>query len=98
MRGVIFDGTAPRVVEDLEVRDPGPGEVLVRIAAAGLCHSDLSVIDGTIPFPLPVVLGHEGAGVVEEIGPGVTHVAPGDHVALSTLANCGTCADCARAR
>lgn len=98
MRGVIFDGTAPRVVEDLEVRDPGPGEVLVRIAAAGLCHSDLSVIDGTIPFPLPVVLGHEGAGVVEEIGPGVTHVAPGDHVALSTLANCGTCADCARGR
>ncbi|MGW7694791.1 Zn-dependent alcohol dehydrogenase [Streptomyces asiaticus] len=98
MRGVIFDGTAPRVVEDLEVRDPGPGEVLVRIAAAGLCHSDLSVVDGTIPFPLPVVLGHEGAGVVEEVGPGVTHVAPGDHVALSTLANCGTCADCARGR
>ncbi|WAP57697.1 Zn-dependent alcohol dehydrogenase [Streptomyces sp. S465] len=98
MRGVIFDGTAPRVVEDLEVQDPGPGEVLVRIAAAGLCHSDLSVVDGTIPFPLPVVLGHEGAGVVEAAGPGVTHVAPGDHVALSTLANCGTCADCARGR
>jgi Zn-dependent alcohol dehydrogenase len=98
MRGVILDGAGPRVVDDLEVRDPGPGEVLVAVAAAGLCHSDLSVIDGTIPFPVPVVLGHEGAGVVESVGPGVTHVAPGDHVALSTLANCGTCADCDRGR
>ncbi|MFD7504074.1 Zn-dependent alcohol dehydrogenase [Streptomyces sp. NPDC059850] len=98
MRGVVFDGVGPRVVDDLEVRDPGPGEVLVAVAAAGLCHSDLSVIDGTIPFPVPVVLGHEGAGVVEAVGPGVAHVAPGDHVALSTLANCGTCADCDRGR
>ncbi|MEU2230142.1 Zn-dependent alcohol dehydrogenase [Streptomyces vietnamensis] len=98
MRGVVFDGKQVRVVDDLEVRDPGPGEVLVGIAAAGLCHSDLSVIDGTIPFPPPVVLGHEGAGVVEAVGPGVTHVVPGDHVALSTLANCGACADCDRGR
>ncbi|WP_306325622.1 Zn-dependent alcohol dehydrogenase [Streptomyces venezuelae] len=98
MRGVVFDGERVRVVDDLEVRDPGPGEVLVGIAAAGLCHSDLSVVDGTIPFPPPVVLGHEGAGVVEAVGPGVTHVAPGDHVALSTLANCGACADCDRGR
>jgi S-(hydroxymethyl)glutathione dehydrogenase/alcohol dehydrogenase len=98
MRGVIFDGTTAVVVDDLTVRDPGPGEVLVRIRAAGLCHSDLSVIDGTIPFPAPVVLGHEGAGIVDAVGPGVGHVAPGDHVALSTLANCGTCADCDRGR
>ncbi|MEC4016792.1 Zn-dependent alcohol dehydrogenase [Streptomyces sp. H27-D2] len=98
MRGVIFDGKQPQVVDDLEVRDPGPGEVLVAVAAAGLCHSDLSVIDGTIPFPVPVVLGHEGAGVVEAVGAGVAHVAPGDHVALSTLANCGTCAECDRGR
>ncbi|WHM38181.1 Zn-dependent alcohol dehydrogenase [Streptomyces sp. BPTC-684] len=98
MRGVLFDGTHAQVVDDLEVRDPGPGEVQVAIAAAGLCHSDLSVIDGTIPFPVPVVLGHEGAGVVEAVGAGVTHVAPGDHVALSTLANCGACADCDRGR
>jgi S-(hydroxymethyl)glutathione dehydrogenase/alcohol dehydrogenase len=98
MRGVIFDGTQAQVVDDLEIRAPGPGEVLVRIVAAGLCHSDLSVIDGTIPFPVPVVLGHEGAGIVEGTGAGVTHVAPGDHVALSTLANCGTCADCDRGR
>ncbi|MFI1889010.1 alcohol dehydrogenase catalytic domain-containing protein [Streptomyces jumonjinensis] len=98
MRGVVFDGEHARVVGDLEIRDPGPGEVLVAIAAAGLCHSDLSVLDGTIPFPVPVVLGHEGAGVVEAVGPGVGHIVPGDHVALSTLANCGACADCDRGR
>ncbi|MER6674617.1 Zn-dependent alcohol dehydrogenase [Streptomyces sp. NPDC000983] len=98
MRAVLFDGKRAEVVDDLEVREPGPGEVRVAIAAAGLCHSDLSVVDGTIPFPVPVVLGHEGAGVVESVGAGVTHVAPGDHVALSTLANCGTCAECDRGR
>ncbi|MFJ4322133.1 alcohol dehydrogenase catalytic domain-containing protein [Streptomyces tricolor] len=96
MRGVVFDGSRVRVVDDLAVREPGPGEVLVAIAAAGLCHSDLSVVDGTIPFPVPVVLGHEGAGIVEAVGAGVTHVVPGDHVALSTLAPCGTCAECDR--
>lgn len=98
MRGVIFDGKQTQVVDDLEVRDPGPGEVRVAVSAAGLCHSDLSVVDGTIPFPVPVVLGHEGAGVVESVGAGVTHVRPGDHVALSTLANCGACAECDRGR
>ncbi|MEV1020343.1 alcohol dehydrogenase catalytic domain-containing protein [Streptomyces sp. NPDC050264] len=98
MRGVLFDGRQVVVVDDLEVREPGAGEVLVAVAAAGLCHSDLSVIDGTIPFPRPVVLGHEGAGVVEAVGAGVTHVVAGDHVSLSTLANCGTCAECDRGR
>ncbi|MEU8789944.1 Zn-dependent alcohol dehydrogenase [Streptomyces sp. NPDC048643] len=98
MRGVIFDGKRTEVVDDLELRDPGPGEVRVAVSAAGLCHSDLSVVDGTIPFPVPVVLGHEGAGVVEAVGAGVTHVGPGDHVALSTLANCGACAECDRGR
>ncbi|MFD7441774.1 Zn-dependent alcohol dehydrogenase [Streptomyces sp. NPDC059909] len=96
MRGVVYDGERVEVADDLEIRDPGPGEVLVAVAAAGLCHSDLSVIDGTIPFPAPVVLGHEGAGVVEAVGAGVGHVAPGDHVSLSTLANCGACAACDR--
>ncbi|UNM15783.1 Zn-dependent alcohol dehydrogenase [Streptomyces formicae] len=98
MRGVVFDGERAEVADDLEIRDPGPGEVLVAVAAAGLCHSDLSVIDGTIPFPVPVVLGHEGAGVVEAVGPGVTHVAPGDHVSMSTLAGCRACAECDRGR
>ncbi|MDX3646299.1 alcohol dehydrogenase catalytic domain-containing protein, partial [Streptomyces sp. MB09-02B] len=68
MRGVVFDGKRAEVVDDLAVREPGPGEVRVAITAAGLCHSDLSVVDGTIPFPVPVVLGHEGAGVVAEGG------------------------------
>ncbi|MFF5473013.1 alcohol dehydrogenase catalytic domain-containing protein [Streptomyces achromogenes] len=98
MRAVVFDGSRTEVVDDLTVREPGPGEVLVAVAAAGLCHSDLSVVDGTIPFPVPVVLGHEGAGTVEAVGAGVGHVVPGDHVALSTLANCGTCPDCDRGR
>ncbi len=66
----------------------------MRIESAGLCHSDLSVISGTIPFPTPVVLGHEGAGVVEAVGPAVTTVKEGDHVVLSTLGNCGACQFC----
>lgn len=98
MKGVVFDGKRAVVVDDLEVRAPGPGEVLVAVRAAGLCHSDLAVVEGVIPFPVPVVLGHEGAGVVEAVGDGVGHVAPGDHVALSTIANCGACPDCGRGR
>ncbi|GFH36903.1 alcohol dehydrogenase catalytic domain-containing protein [Streptomyces pacificus] len=98
MRGVVFDGRRAEVADDLGIREPGPGEVLVRVMAAGLCHSDLSVLDGTIPFPVPVVLGHEGAGVVETVGADVTHVGPGDRVSLSTLASCGACAQCGRGR
>ena len=94
MRGVVYDGNDYQVVDDLSVRDPGPGEVVVGIKAAGLCHSDLSVITGTIPFPTPVVLGHEGAGVVEAVGPNVKNVKEGDHVVLSTLGNCGACQFC----
>jgi Zn-dependent alcohol dehydrogenase len=94
MRGVVYDGADYQVVDDLSVRDPGAGEVVVRIEAAGLCHSDLSVINGTIPFPTPVVLGHEGAGVVEAVGTAVTTVREGDHVVLSTLGNCGACQFC----
>jgi S-(hydroxymethyl)glutathione dehydrogenase/alcohol dehydrogenase len=94
MRGVVYDGTDYHVVDDLSVREPGPREVSVRIAAAGLCHSDLSVINGTIPFPTPVVLGHEGAGVVEAVGELVDNVKVGDHVVLSTLGNCGACQFC----
>jgi S-(hydroxymethyl)glutathione dehydrogenase/alcohol dehydrogenase len=96
MRGIVYDGNDYQVVDDLSVKDPGPGEVTVRINAAGLCHSDLSVINGTIPFPVPVVLGHEGAGVVEAVGASVTTVKDGDHVVLSTLGNCGACQYCDR--
>ncbi|MFI5041082.1 MAG: alcohol dehydrogenase catalytic domain-containing protein [Acidimicrobiales bacterium] len=94
MRGIVFDGEKAVVTDALEVRDPGPTEVKVRIGAAGVCHSDVSVMDGTIPFPTPVVMGHEGAGVVVEVGGQVTTVKPGDHVVIATLANCGMCAEC----
>jgi Zn-dependent alcohol dehydrogenase len=93
MRGVLFDGKV-QITDGVEVRDPRPNEVAVRIGAAGLCHSDLSVVNGTIPFPTPVVLGHEAAGVVEEVGDQVTTLQPGDHVVFSTLSNCGLCAMC----
>src|SRR5438874_11789196 len=93
MRGIVFRDKV-EVTDAIELRDPRPDEVVVRIGAAGLCHSDVSVIDGTIPFPPPVVLGHEGAGVVEEVGAAVTTLEPGDHVVLSTLSNCGMCPAC----
>jgi Zn-dependent alcohol dehydrogenase len=94
MKGLVYDGEKAAVRDGLDVRDPGPIEVKVRIVAAGLCHSDLSVIDGTIPWPSPAVLGHEGAGVVEAVGSAVTHVRPGDHVVLHTVASCGLCKWC----
>lgn len=98
MRAIVFDGTTNKLVDGVTVRDPGPGEVRVRIVASGLCQSDLSVINGKIPFPAPVILGHEGAGIVEAVGPGVTMPAVGDHVVLSTLATCGQCASCTAGR
>ena len=95
MKAAVFHGPdRPVAIEDVRVKDPGPGEVRVAIRAAGLCHSDLSVIDGSIPYPTPVVLGHEGAGVVDAVGAGVTAVKEGDTVVLSTLAHCGRCPAC----
>jgi len=93
-----YADSRPLSVEDLELSAPGPGEVLVRMAAAGLCHSDLSVIDGSRPRRLPMVLGHEASGVVDEIGPGVTEVVPGDHVVFSFVPSCGRCASCLSGR
>ncbi|MBF6347943.1 MULTISPECIES: Zn-dependent alcohol dehydrogenase [Nocardia] len=98
MKAILFDGNRNRIVEDMELRAPAEGEVVVRIHASGLCQSDLSVVNGTIPFPVPVVLGHEGAGVVEELGPGVSTLRVGDHVVTSTLANCARCAACVSGR
>jgi Zn-dependent alcohol dehydrogenase len=95
VKGIVWTGEL-EVRDDVEVRAPRQGEVRVRISHAGLCHSDVSVIDGTIPFPTPVVLGHEGAGVVEEVADAVTKVKVGDHVVLTTLGNCGRCAACDR--
>ena len=95
MRGIVYvGGDKVDITDELEVRAPGAGEVVVRMVAAGVCHSDLSVLNGTIPWPSPSVLGHEGAGVVEEVGDGVVTCKPGDHVVVSTLANCGVCKWC----
>jgi len=88
----------PLTIAELELDPPGHGEVLVKIAAAGLCHSDLSVIDGNRPRPMPMVLGHEAAGVVEELGPGVEDLAVGDHVVMVFVPSCGHCVPCAEGR
>jgi len=72
--------TRPLVIEEVELEPPGQGEALVEIVSAGLCHSDLSTINGTIPRQLPMILGHEASGIVREVGPGVVSVKPDDHV------------------
>ena len=82
------------VADDVTLRDLAPGDVKVKIAHSGVCHSDLSAMNGTIPQTPPAVLGHEGAGVVTDIGDGVTHVAPGDHVIIAFSPPCGTCPYC----
>jgi aryl-alcohol dehydrogenase len=90
---VVESGGAPFTLSDVVLDDPAPHEALVRLVAAGVCHTDLGVASGGLPFPLPGVLGHEGAGVVEAVGSAVTGVAPGDHVVLS-FASCGDCRNC----
>jgi aryl-alcohol dehydrogenase len=87
----------PFSINDLLLDDPRAGEVLVRIVSSGVCHTDLIVRDQWYPVPLPAVLGHEGAGVVEAVGEGVTYVEPGDHVVL-TFNSCGECRTCALGR
>ncbi len=99
VRGLVFDGPGqPLGVEELDLAGPGAGEVLVRYAASGVCRSDLHVVDGDWARPTPVVLGHEGAGVVEAMGREVSGLQVGDQVVLSWLAPCGTCRACARGR
>lgn len=84
----------PLTVDALDVRDPRDGEVLIRLGASGVCHSDLHAITGDLPMPIPVVLGHEGAGTVEAVGAGVERVRPGDHVVLNWVPFCGACWYC----
>lgn len=97
IRAAVLEATGgPLTVCDLELAPPGPEEVLVRLGASGVCHSDWNAVDGTAETPCPAVLGHEGAGVVEAIGAGVARVRVGDHVALSWTPSCGRCAECAR--
>jgi S-(hydroxymethyl)glutathione dehydrogenase/alcohol dehydrogenase len=99
MRAAVLRGyDQPLSVEEITADDPGPGEVVVRVAASGVCHSDLHMTSATFKASLPMVLGHEGAGVVECVGPGVAGVAPGDHVVLNWIPNCGHCRYCAAGR
>jgi alcohol dehydrogenase len=88
----------PLAITSVDLAPPGRGEVLIKIAAAGLCHSDLSVINGDRPRPMPMVLGHEAAGIVEELGEGVTDLQLGDHVVAVFVPSCGHCAPCAEGR
>lgn len=93
-----FEAAQALKICELDLADPGRGEVLIRIAAAGVCHSDLSVINGTRPRPVPMVLGHEASGFVEAVGPGVDDLVPGDHVVCIFAPGCGTCLPCAEGR
>ena len=95
---VLYEPNQPVVVEDIEMEAPKEGEILVKIAATGVCHSCYHVVTGLLKPPLPTVLGDEGAGVVEEVGKGVTLVKPGDHVILSWMESCGHCIYCAQGR
>ncbi len=95
MRGIVWDGERLIVTDELDVRAPGRGEVKVRVLRSGICHSDLNMmLPGAIAAP--IVLGHEAAGIVEQVGPGVETVSPGDRVMVSTQTPCGTCRECAR--
>src|ERR1700719_2037280 len=93
-----FAESRPLSIEEVDLEPPGPGEILVQIGAAGLCHSDLSVINGHRPRPMPMALGHEAAGIVEALGEGVTDLQRGDHVVLVFVPSCGHCEPCAEGR
>ena len=95
---VMRANNAPLVIEDVEIDAPGPGEVLLKTAASGICHSDLTVIEGGLPVPPPCILGHEPAGIVEAVGAGVTDFVPGDHVIGCLTAWCGVCKFCTQGR
>ncbi|MFF5988378.1 alcohol dehydrogenase catalytic domain-containing protein [Prauserella flavalba] len=96
MRALVTRARDVLEVEELPEPVPAAGEVKVRLVATGVCHTDLSVLQGHLPTPRPMVLGHEGGGVVEEVGPEVTDVAVGDHVICSIITSCGTCFQCLR--
>jgi S-(hydroxymethyl)glutathione dehydrogenase/alcohol dehydrogenase len=91
---VMYNFMEPLKVESLKLKAPREDEIVVKLAASGVCHSDLSVVQAKIPIPPPVVLGHEGAGIVEEVGKSVHDLKPGDHVVLAWVANCGKCHFC----
>jgi NDMA-dependent alcohol dehydrogenase len=91
---ILWETNAPWSVEEIELDPPGPSEVLVKMAASGMCHSDEHLVTGDLPFELPIIGGHEGAGVVEEVGDGVSWLQPGDHVVFGFIPSCGRCPSC----
>lgn len=95
---VLYGYNEPLRVELVNVKPPREDEVVVKLVASGVCHTDLSVVQGKLPVPPPAILGHEGAGIVEEVGSAVTHLQPGDHVVLSWVQSCGSCAYCTAGR
>ena len=95
---VLYEPNQPLIIEDVSTKKPGPHEVLLNTAYAGLCHSDLHFIEGLYPHPLPVVLGHESAGIVDQVGSEVRYVKPGDHVITCLSVFCGTCEQCTSGR
>jgi Zn-dependent alcohol dehydrogenase len=97
MRAALLEAPGqPLRVHDISIAPPGPGQVRVRVRHCGVCHSDLSIVDGTFPSPLPIVLGHEAAGVVDALGAGVHDLRAGDHVVLTPCPPCGACYWCVR--
>ena len=95
---VMWAFNEPLKIDSLKLKAPREDEVVVRVAASGVCHSDLSVVKMVLPIPPPIVLGHEGAGIVEDVGKGVKDLKPGDHVVLSWVENCGKCHYCVSGR
>ncbi|MGH9135659.1 MAG: alcohol dehydrogenase catalytic domain-containing protein, partial [Acidimicrobiales bacterium] len=91
---ILWEVGGPWSVEEIDLDPPQHDEVLVKLAASGLCHSDEHLVTGDLPFPLPIIGGHEGAGVVEEVGAGVVGIEPGDHVVFGFIPSCGTCPSC----
>jgi S-(hydroxymethyl)glutathione dehydrogenase/alcohol dehydrogenase len=91
---VLWENNKPWSVEEIELDPPKAGEVLVKLAASGLCHSDEHLVTGDLPFPLPIIGGHEGAGVVQEVGENVSWLEPGDHVVFGFIPSCGRCPSC----
>ncbi len=99
MKAAVFENVgSPLVIEDIPVPKPRQGEVLIKVAACGVCHSDLHVIKGELPYPTPTVLGHETSGIVVEVASDVTNVKPGDRVVSTFILPCGRCPSCARGR
>ncbi|MFC1968935.1 zinc-binding dehydrogenase [Chloroflexota bacterium] len=91
---VLYDPNTDLKIEEIELVGPAQGEILVKLVASGICHTDVSAAEGIIPVPMPIVLGHEGAGIVEQVGTGVSSLQPGDHVVLTGVGSCGKCRSC----